>query len=58
MLETTRLSTDSTHRAALQPLGPPLRVSVSTQMEPPAVTWPVYQTQRGEMTRSRKGFVG
>ena len=58
MLVMTRLSTLSTHSAEVQPLGPPLSVRVSMQMDPPAVTWPVYQTQRGVTTRRKKGCAG
>jgi len=58
MLVMTRVSTLSTHRAEVQPLGPPLSVSASMQMDPPAVTWPVYQTHRGVTTRRKNGCAG
>ena len=58
MLVMTRFSTLSTQSAELQPLGPPLSVSASMQIDPPAVTWPVYQTHRGVTTRRKKGCAG
>ena len=58
MFVMTRLNTLSTQSAAFQPLGPPLSVSASMQIDPPAVTWPVYQMHRGVTTRRKKGCAG
>lgn len=44
MLVTTELSSPSTLKSGCQLPGLPLQVSASTQMEPPAVTCPVYIT--------------
>ena len=58
MLNRTIRMTASNVYDGRQPPGPPDRVNASTQIEPPAVTCPVYIRQRGLTTRTKNGDVG